>query len=125
MEITKPFMKKQYINLETFRKNGAGVRTPVWFWQDGETLYVLTGAGSGKVKRIHNNGCVNVAPSKMDGTPVGPWLTAQAREVTDPATIEKVDHMMDKKYGLMKKLFRLGGNKEQMPSAFLEIKVLG
>ena len=34
--------QQQYLNLETFRKSGVGVKTPVWFVQDGDTLYVRT-----------------------------------------------------------------------------------
>jgi hypothetical protein len=58
----KPFEKQKYLNIETFRKNGEGVRTPVWFVQDGEVLYARTIANSGKVKRIRNNGQVKIAP---------------------------------------------------------------
>ncbi len=34
--------QQQYINLETFRKSGVGIKTPVWFVQDGDTLFVRT-----------------------------------------------------------------------------------
>jgi len=47
--------KQQYISVETFRKNGVGVKTPVWFAQDGESLVVRTEGTSGKMKRIRNN----------------------------------------------------------------------
>ena len=49
------FTSQQYLNLETFRKNGAAVKTPVWFVQDGDATFVRTLANSGKVKRIRNN----------------------------------------------------------------------
>ena len=29
---------ENYINLETFKKNGQGVKTPVWFAHQGESL---------------------------------------------------------------------------------------
>ena len=32
------FARQQYLNLETFRKSGVPVRTPVWFTQDGDLL---------------------------------------------------------------------------------------
>ena len=32
------FAKAKYLNLETFRKTGVGVRTPVWFAQNPGTL---------------------------------------------------------------------------------------
>ncbi len=99
--------RQSYLNIETFRKSGLGVKTPVWFVQDGDTVYVRTVANSGKVKRIRNNGQVNIAPCKVDGTLLGDWAPATAREVVDGATGKKVDHLLDKKYGLMKKMFAL------------------
>ena len=62
MKSLDQFQKQKYLNLETFRKSGESMRTPVWFVQDGESLYVHTVANSGKVKRIRNNGRVNIAP---------------------------------------------------------------
>lgn len=99
--------RQQYLNIETFRKSGLGVKTPVWFVQDGDTIFVRTVANSGKVKRIRRNEQVNIAPCKVDGTLLGDWSPATAREVVDGATGKKVDHLLDKKYGLMKKMFAL------------------
>ena len=118
------FSKKQYLNLETFRKNGVGVRTPVWFGQEDQTLYVITMAGSGKVKRIRNNGRVNIAPCKMDGTPTGTWVPANAQEITDPETTKKVNLLLDKKYGLLKKLLGLGSDRRGRHDIILEIKLI-
>ena len=72
------FTRQAYLNLETFRKSGAGVRTPVWFVQTGDTVYIRTAANSGKVKRIRNNHHVNIAPCKMNGDPLDEWLPALA-----------------------------------------------
>jgi PPOX class probable F420-dependent enzyme len=118
----KCFEKQKYLNLETFRKSGAGVKTPVWFVQDGEALFVRTGANSGKVKRIRNNGRVNIAPCKMNGGLLGDWVPAIAREVTDEEIDLKVDRLLDKKYGLLKKLF-LGGGSSGRNYTLLEMKV--
>lgn len=117
------FAKKQYLNLETFRKNGAGMKTPVWFVQEGETLYVQTVANSGKVKRIRNNGCVNITPCKMDGTPTGTWVPAIAREVKDAEIAQKVNRLLDKKYGLVKKILSRRAAKEGRQDTILEIKI--
>ncbi|HAE59309.1 MAG TPA: PPOX class F420-dependent oxidoreductase, partial [Anaerolineae bacterium] len=46
------FQNQQYLSIETFRKNGQGVKTPVWFVQDGEVLYIWTQTDSGKAKRV-------------------------------------------------------------------------
>ncbi len=75
--------KQNYLNIETYRKTGVGVKTPVWFVQDDHTIYVRTLADSGKVKRIRNNRKVKIAPCKMDGALLGRWMPATAREVND------------------------------------------
>jgi PPOX class probable F420-dependent enzyme len=124
MRALEQFLKKQYLNLETFRRNGESMKTPVWFVQEGESLYVLTMANSGKVKRIRNNDCVNVTPCKMDGTPVGMWVGAKAREVPDAEVSIKVNRLLDKKYGLMGKLFSLRASREARKDTILEIKFI-
>jgi PPOX class probable F420-dependent enzyme len=118
------FSKKQYLNLETFRKNGDCMKTPVWFVQEGETIYVQTMANCGKVKRIRNNERVNVVPCKMDGTPIGAWVPATAREITEVEISKKVNHLLDKKYGLMKKMFALGAARQKRQDTILEIKIM-
>jgi hypothetical protein len=123
MSTLEPFARQQYLNLETFRKNGASMPTPVWFVQDGETLYVRTVANSGKVKRIRNNGQVNIAPCKVDGALLGDWLPATAREVQDEQIDQKVDRLLDKKYGLMKKMFALSAALKGRKYTILEIQV--
>ncbi len=119
----KCFEKQKYLNLETFRKSGVGVKTPVWFVQDSEVLFVRTASDSGKVKRIRNNARVNIAPCKMDGALSGDWIPAVAREVNDPDIDRKVDKLLDRKYGLMKKLFSLAVGSNGRKYAILEMKV--
>ncbi len=98
-EKLKQFEGKSFLNLETFRKNGVGVKTPVWFTQNDGTLYVRTIAGSGKVKRIKNSGEVKIAPCEANGTPIGEWVHAHAVEVTDPESADMVRRLLEKKYG--------------------------
>ena len=124
MDALEQFKHQQYLNLETFRKNGEGMKTPVWFVQDGETLYVSTIANSGKVKRIRNDGRVNVAACKMNGKVSGAWALAKARENTDPEIHIRVNRMLDKKYGLVKKLFDNQRDKKGVKDTILEIKLV-
>ena len=105
----KQFEKQQYLNIETFRKNGQGVKTPVWFVQDGEALQVWTQAGSGKAKRIRNNGMVRVAPSTASGEPTGEWMDAQAQTNESLEAIKHVEKLMQKKYGVMFYIFGFVG----------------
>jgi PPOX class probable F420-dependent enzyme len=93
---------RKYLNIETFRKSGQGVRTPVWFAgepEDGppEKLYVYSTADSGKAKRIRNNGRVRVASCDVRGKLVGEWIDARAEIVTG-ADAEHGMQLLNKKY---------------------------
>ena len=106
------FEKQKYLNIETFRKNGQGVKTPVWFVQGGETLHVWTYAGSGKVKRIRRDGSVRVVPCAAAGEPRGEWVSAQAMMDDTPGAIQYVESLMKKKYGLLFLFFRALGRRD-------------
>ena len=121
MDKLNQFEKQKYLNLETFRKSGESMKTPVWFTQAGQTIYVLTMANSGKIKRIRNNGRVNIAPCRMDGKLTGTWVPAQARQVTDAGISTTVDRLLDKKYGLLKKMFLNRRSNDGSQDAILEI----
>ena len=123
MKALDQYQKRKYLNLETFRKNGDSMRTPVWFVQIGDILYVHTLANSGKVRRIRNNDRVNIAPCGMDGKLVGSWVPAQAYEMTDPEKSTLVDHMLDKKYGLLRKMYENQSTRTGAKSTNLEIKI--
>jgi PPOX class probable F420-dependent enzyme len=99
---------QKYINLETFRKNGQGVRTPVWFAGEPEQgvpekLYVYSTADSGKAKRIRNNPKVRVAPCDARGKLLGEWIDARAEIVTG-AEAEHGIKLLKKKYFPWKQL---------------------
>jgi len=79
LTIPEDFRNTRYINLTTFRKNGEKVLTTVLFGTDGDRILVHTGADSGKVKRIRNNGRVLVQPSNIFGKPAGREYGANAR----------------------------------------------
>src|SRR5215217_7269103 len=59
------FDGEKYLNLETYRKNGLAVRTPVWFVESNGTLYVRTSDDTGKYKRRINNPSDQIAPCEM------------------------------------------------------------
>src|SRR6266403_1200410 len=78
------FAGHKYLNLETFKKSGEGVKTPVWFAADpsvrldasGAKLFAYTIGVSGKVKRIRNNPRVRIAPCTAGGKLLGDWEEA-------------------------------------------------
>jgi uncharacterized protein len=97
------FAKQKYLNLESYRKTGAAVATPVWFVQDGDELYIYSLAEAGKVKRIRNNPRVRVMPCDFRGGPKGEWVEGTAR-IIDGREAEKAQRLLDKKYGLVKRI---------------------
>lgn len=96
-----------YIALETFRKNGEGVITPVWVVAEDAKLYVWTLDNSGKVKRIRNNGRVRIAISDARGAPKSEWVEAHARVLDDPAEDQRQQQRLAKKYGWQFHIFNL------------------
>ncbi|MDQ4016667.1 MAG: PPOX class F420-dependent oxidoreductase [Thermoproteota archaeon] len=101
---------EKYINLETYRKDGRGVRTPVWFVEsssgDGSILYVRTSDDTGKYKRIHNNPSVQIAPCDMRGSVKGKWVKGEARIASEEEKL-KAFKMLEKKYGIIYKMTRI------------------
>jgi uncharacterized protein len=95
------FAGEKYLNLETFRKTGAGVRTPVWFAQEATAFYVYTLPDSGKAKRIRNNPKVRVAPCDMRGNVRGAWVEARAR-ICEGTEAAHGQELLRRKYGWMK-----------------------
>ena len=111
---------QQYMNLITFRKTGEVIKTPVWFVQDGEHLYVMTVNNSGKIKRIRNNGRVNVEPSDRAGKPLGATVNAQAR-VLPASENKRADDLLNNKYGWQKRAFDVVLNLRRTRRAYVEI----
>jgi uncharacterized protein len=71
--------KGRHTVLVTVRRNGVRVATPVWAAVDGATLYARTQRGSGKVKRLRNNGSVLLAPCSVRGVPLAAPVPGRAR----------------------------------------------
>ena len=99
------FAGHKYLNLETFKKSGEGVKTPVWFAADPAAslgsndpkLYVYTIGVSGKVKRIRNNPRVRIAPCDMRGRVLGEWVEARVAILTGEEAARGM-RLLNKKY---------------------------
>jgi len=111
------------MNLETFRKSGVGVKTPVWFVQVEDVYYVTTFPESGKVKRIRRDGRVNIAPCSANGVLKGVWVPAHALIVDIVHERQEVGRMMEKKYGLLKKLLDIKQSRNGLENTVLKIKI--
>ncbi len=105
------FTGQKYLNLETFKKSGEGVKTPVWFAADPAAtldssdakLYLYTIGVSGKVKRVRNNPRVKIAPCDMRGRALGEWTEARAEIVTGEDAARGMQ-LLNKKYFPWKQL---------------------
>ena len=62
-----PQFRGKYLSLTTFKRDGTGMATPVWFVAEAGTILVVTGAESHKVRRIHRNPAVTVAECTASG----------------------------------------------------------
>lgn len=104
----------KYLNLESYRRSGIGVRTPIWFAASpGEfadttvnKLYVYSIADSGKAKRIRRCGRIRIAACDVRGTVTAPWMEA----VAEVATAEEFEFgmgLLDRQYFPWKQLLNL------------------
>lgn len=96
----------KYVSLTTFRRDGTPVPTPVWIARDGGRLLVITGAASGKVKRLRHTARVVVAPCDMRGRVTGSAFDATAHQLDEEGTAT-ANSLISAKYGLMAKLMGL------------------
>ena len=115
-----PFDGQNYISLETFKKNGQGVKTPVWFVLHQDAFYLYTKADSWKVKRIRNNPRVRVAVCTVRGAIKGPWLDATASLVEGDERLA-ADTLLDRKY-FLKKLFNVLSRINRHTRAMIKIE---
>ena len=115
-----PFAGQNYISLETFKKNGQGVKTPVWFVLHENAFYVYTEADSWKVKRIRNTPRVRVAVCNMRGVIKGPWLDASASVVEGDERLA-ADKLLDRKY-FLKRVFNFLSRINRHKRAMIKIE---
>ena len=116
------FANQKYLNLESYRKSGAAVATPVWFAQNGDEFYIYSLAEAGKVKRIRNNPRVRLMPCDLRGGPKGEWVEATAR-IIDGAEADRAQRLLDKKYGLLKRIGNIYSNIMKRPRAAIAIRL--
>jgi len=98
------FASEKYLNLETFRKDGTPVDTPVWFAEERGTFYAYSRADAGKVKRVRNNPHVRIAPCDVRGKLKGTWVDGAARIVSDEAEARHGQELLTRKYGWIKRI---------------------
>ena len=100
------FLDQKYINLETYKKDGTPIRTPVWFVIDKDLIYVITRDSTGKVKRLRNNQDVRIVPCSFKGEPKNEWVKGKAEKITGKEADIAIK-LRKKKYGLSARLIGL------------------
>ena len=100
------FLDHKYINLETYKKDGTPIRTPVWFVIDNDLIYIITRENTGKVKRLKNNQDVRIVLCSFKGEPKNEWIRGKAEKITDEGS-QKAIKLRKKKYGMSARLIGL------------------
>jgi PPOX class probable F420-dependent enzyme len=96
-ETQVPRISGRYLSITSYRRDGTGVATPVWFVTEDDQLLVLTAVGSGKVQRIRRNPLVTVAACFARGRLHGRPIAGRAQLL--PSTeVERVKRLMGRKY---------------------------
>ena len=110
----------RYLSVTSFKRDGTGVATPVWFVSDGSRLFALTDLHSAKVRRIRRDPHVLVASCRPDGKLRTQPLPARAEVLTAIADLERVQKLLIERYKLSYRvvmaLYRLGRRLRGRPS---------
>ena len=100
-----PVFRGRYLSITSYKRDGQGVATPVWFVCRDGRLLVQTDAASGKVKRIRRNPQVRVAVCTASGRLRGEQVPAVA-EILPRAEVGAVERLIAGKYRFDMIIFR-------------------
>jgi PPOX class probable F420-dependent enzyme len=102
----------RYLSVTSFKRNGAGVATPVWFVSDGRQLFAFTDLHSPKVRRIRHNPHVLVASCRVNGKQRSEPVLARAQVLTADTDLERVRTLLLDRYKISYRVvmlfYRLG-----------------
>ena len=79
--VLEPFVEQRTVLLTSFRGDGTPVGTPVNIAVEGDHAFIRSFDAAWKVKRMHRNREVEVAPSTFKGAPQGPAIRARVRQL--------------------------------------------
>ena len=110
----------KYINILTYKKNGDGVSTPVWFIYKDNKIYIRTSNQSGKVKRIKNNNNVSYALCNISGKIKGEWHSGVAK--IEPDINKIIFSKITEKYGIFAQIMNILYKIKKMDIIILSIE---
>lgn len=93
-----------YISFATRKRSGEFVPTPVWFAPDGDSYYLFSAGGAGKVKRLRNFNEVRIASCTVTGKLNGPWHDSHAYLLSSKEDCDKALAALRRKYFVMMRL---------------------
>ena len=109
----------RYLSVTSFKRDGTGVATPVWFVSDGRRLFALTDLHSAKVRRVRRNSRVLVALCRVGGKLRSELVPARAEVLTATSELERVQALLMKRYAmsyrLVMSIYRLGRRLRGLP----------
>jgi PPOX class probable F420-dependent enzyme len=88
----------RYLSLTSFKRDGTGVATPLWFVSDGRRLYALTDLHSAKVRRVRRSPHVLIASCRVDGKLRSQPVPARAWVLTASPELERVRKLLIERY---------------------------
>ena len=94
------FVEQRTVLLTSFRRDGTPVGTPVNIAVEGDHAFVRSFDAAWKVKRMHRNPEVEIAPSSFRGQPQGPPIRAWVREL-DGAEAEHASDLIEAKHPIL------------------------
>jgi PPOX class probable F420-dependent enzyme len=102
----------RYLSVTSFKREGTGVATPMWFVSDGSRLFALTGLHSPKIWRIRRNPRVLVASCRPDGKLRREQVWARAEVLTSTDELRRVQELLMDRYSvsyrIVMRFYRLG-----------------
>ena len=120
----------RYLSVTSFKRDGTGVATPVWFVSDGSRLFAFTDLHSPKVRRIRRNPRVLVASCRVNGKLRSEPVSAHAEVLTAVAELERVQKLLLARYKISYRIvmlfYRLGRRlrgKQSVDGAALAITI--
>jgi uncharacterized protein len=99
----RPLAAAHTVLLETLKRDGSWVGTPVNPLVEDEHLFFRTWSASGKAKRLRNFPEVRLAPSTFRGRPTGEVVEGRAERLEGAEDL-RVGVLIDRKYPVMHKL---------------------
>lgn len=112
---------EKYISVETYRRSGEGVRTPVWFVESGGVYYIITRGDSGKVKRLRHNHEMKAAACRMNGEITGEWFAAEGSFVESEVALKAIKGLFDEKYGAVSRITNLFSRMQRKKRVFIKV----